>query len=131
MKKLFGSFLIVSVLLCGCNSSQNDISDDDINVLLQGRNQIITAIEYDTLPFDTEDKITIDGFDYYRVTDVKYDDWSEWTDFVKSIYTDEAAENVLNSNKGTSINLLHGKSSIGSVICFVIRPCKTASITAV
>ncbi len=32
---------------------------------------------------------------------------------------------------GTSINLLHGKSSIGSVICFVIRPCKTASITAV
>ncbi len=34
-------------------------------------------------------------------------------------------------NKGTSINLLHGKSSIGSVICFVIRPCKTASITAV
>ncbi len=33
--------------------------------------------------------------------------------------------------QGTSINLLHGKSSIGSVICFVIRPCKTASITAV
>lgn len=106
MKKraLFLFALVISTLLCGCNSIQNGISDDEINTLLQGRCQIITVIEYDTLPFDTEDKITIDDFDYYRVNDEKYDSWNEWTNYVKSIYTDEIAESIINNNKIINID---------------------------
>lgn len=103
-RALFLFALVISTLLCGCNSIQNGISDDEINTLLQGRCQIITVIEYDTLPFDTEDKITIDDFDYYRVNDEKYDSWNEWTNYVKSIYTDEIAESIINNNKIINID---------------------------
>lgn len=85
-------------------TSQNPISEDDINTLLQGRSQIITVIEYDTLPFDTENKTTVNDIDYYRVTDEKYDDWNEWTAYVKSIYCDEIAETILNDNKIINID---------------------------
>lgn len=101
MKKLFVAVYTCLLLcsFCSCGNTKSNISDDEINALLQGRSHIITVTDYDTLPFYTDDKVTIDGFDYYRVEDEKYDEWNEWTNYVKSIYTDEAADIIINNKK--------------------------------
>lgn len=44
------------------------------------------------------------GIDYYRVIDEKYDEWNEWTNYVKSIYDDEVSEMIFNDPKIIEIN---------------------------
>lgn len=83
---------------------QNQISDEEINMLLQGRVQINNFLMYDMLQYDMESKTSINGYDYYRVSDEKYDEWNEWTTYVKSIYVDEAAEMIFNDFKIIEIN---------------------------
>lgn len=105
MKKvLLISALIISILCCGCHNVQKQISDEEINTLLQGRRQIDSILMYDSLVFDTESKVSFNGFDYYRVIDEKYDEWNEWTAYVKSIYSDEIAEIILKDNKMINID---------------------------
>ena len=103
-KMLLISAFIISMLFCSCKNVQNQISDEEINILIQGRRQINAFIMYDTLQFDTESKVSVNGFDYYRVIDEKYDEWNEWTSYVKSIYADEAAEMIINDFKIIEIN---------------------------
>lgn len=106
MKKnvLLISALIISILCCGCHNVQKQISDEEINTLLQGRRQIYSLLMYSNLDFDTESKVSVNGIDYYRVIDEKYDEWNEWTDYVKSIYVDEASEIIFNDLKIIEIN---------------------------
>lgn len=93
------SVMIISAALCGCESKTENISEDEINALIQGRQKIMTVTEYDCLPFDTSAKVSVDGTDYYAVNDESYNDWNEWTDYVKSIYCGEAAEAILSGDK--------------------------------
>lgn len=82
-----------------------DIPYDEVMNLLNCRNYILNVIYTDTLPFDTaSEKITIDGMDYYPVSAAKYDQWDEWEEYVKSVYTDEAAEFYLNDKKIINID---------------------------
>lgn len=106
MKKnvLIISALIISILCCGCHNVQKQISNEEINTLLQGRRQIYSLLMYSNLDFDTESKVSVNGIDYYRVIDEKYDEWNEWTDYVKSIYVDEASEIIFNDLKIIEIN---------------------------
>lgn len=101
---LLVSALIISILCCGCHNVQKQISDEEINTLLQGRRQINLLLMYSSLDFDTESKVSFNGFDYYRVIDEKYDDWNEWTTYVKSIYSDDAAEMIFSDPKIIEIN---------------------------
>lgn len=83
---------------------EKQISDEEINTLLQGRVQINNFLMYDMLQYDMESKTSINGYDYYRVSDEKYDEWNEWTAYVKSIYVDDAAEMIFNDFKIIEIN---------------------------
>ncbi len=48
--------------------------------------------------------MSVNDLDYYRVIDEKYNEWNEWTAYVKSIYSDEAAEMIINDPKIIEIN---------------------------
>lgn len=85
--------------LGGCGNTQKQISDEEINTLLQGRKQIDLLLRYSSLDYDAESKVSLNGIDYYRVTDEKYDEWSEWSDYVKSIYSDDSAELIFGDTK--------------------------------
>lgn len=82
-----------------------EIPYDEIQEILEKRYFINTVTLYDTLSFDTEDKVTVDGLDYYRVTDEDFDDWDEWTAYVKSVYTDNKAEQVISENQWKIISV--------------------------
>ena len=101
---LFMFVLVISILCCSCNSAQNYISDEEINSLIQDKQQIDSFIMYDTLQYDEESKVSVNDLDYYRVIDEKYNEWNEWTAYVKSIYSDEAAEMIINDPKIIEIN---------------------------
>lgn len=100
IKKIISACLASAILCCGCHNAQKQISNEEINTLIQGRRQINSLLMYSSLDYDTEgDKVSFNGFDYYRVIDERYDEWSEWTDYVESIYVDEAAEMIFNDFK--------------------------------
>lgn len=81
------------------SKNQDSISDEEIDALIEGRANIISLLMYSSLDYDPEITVSQNGIDYYMVTDENFDEWDEWTDYVKSIYSDSAASMIFNDSK--------------------------------
>lgn len=104
MKKFFTICAAASLLLCGCSSESESISDAEITDLLDKYNEIIMLTEYESPVFDSESSVQKNDMTYYRVTDESIDTWEEWTDKVNAVCSPALAEAVLSDSSLINID---------------------------
>lgn len=109
MKKLFAVISAALLLLSSCGKGNQKISDDEIKRLVDLDIQLGKYQMVECPSFDYYSPIEHNGKEYYPIIDERFDDWSEWEAYVKSVYTDRLAGEYLN-NENSSIIEINGKS---------------------
>ena len=120
MKKLIPLLLIalMVVILGSCvgnkepivlQDSENNLvppeklTDETITSLIDADLSISKFLYTGPPTSDYDDTADYNGTTYYRITDERYDTWSEWESYVLSAYCGELAEIALSSN--TIVNI--------------------------
>lgn len=81
-----------------------NITDAEIKRLIEESHFVTLMTEYDTLPFDQVEPSKWQDRDYYKVTDERFDEWSEWVEYVRTVYSENMEERILTSARYVSIN---------------------------
>lgn len=96
--------LLGSMVGCTINKSEKDnseaeqISDIEISELIQKYLRYEKYCEYDVLSFESNEPangVEIDGVYYFPVTETGLTTWSEWESFINSIFTEDAAKEII------------------------------------
>ena len=81
-----------------------EITESEIERLIEGRIYIRTVTEYDTLPFDSDVKIEHKGHEYYKVSDSRFEKWSDWAEFIREFYSENMEEELLTQSNTIGID---------------------------
>lgn len=85
-------------------AESTDITDAEIKRLIEESHFVTLMTEYDTLPFDQVEPSKWQDRDYYKVTDERFDEWSEWVEYVRTVYSENMEERILTNARYVSIN---------------------------
>lgn len=81
-----------------------EITDTEIKRLIEDSHFITLMTYYDTLPFDQVEPSKWQDRDYYKVTDERFDEWNEWVEYVRTVYSENMEEEILTSARYININ---------------------------
>ena len=118
---IVGTILVNLMLLCnvGCSSQNDDsvtestvnindamnnpdsISDTEISELIEAylSFEFLTEQASDSMKVDCDQSYTDGLYYYHKVTDDRYDTWTEWTEYVGSIFTGDYLTRILNTKE--------------------------------
>lgn len=85
-------------------SESREITDTEIKRLIEDCHFIRLMTDYDTLPFDQIEPTKWQDRDYYKVTDERFDEWNEWVEYVRTVYSENMEEKILTSARYININ---------------------------
>ncbi|MDE6596821.1 MAG: IseA DL-endopeptidase inhibitor family protein [Oscillospiraceae bacterium] len=85
-------------------SDSGEITDTEIKRLVEDSHFIRLMTEYDTLPFDQIEPSKWQDRDYYKVTDERFDEWNEWVEYVRTVYSENMEEKILTNARYININ---------------------------
>ncbi|MCM1329710.1 MAG: IseA DL-endopeptidase inhibitor family protein [Ruminococcus sp.] len=81
-----------------------DITDGEIQRLIEESHFIRLMTEYDTLPFEQTEPSKWQDRDYYKVTDRRFDEWNEWVEYVRTVYGESMEEQFLTDARYINVN---------------------------
>ena len=122
MKKLLTVILVLAMLLSlyACAKKEDvepdnidtrvklPVTDEEIDRLIQGNTEIWDYLLVNAPLSNWEDSLERNGLVYYRITDERFDEWSEWEEYVLSVFTREYADKYIFD--GSSIISVDGKT---------------------
>ena len=106
MKKLLSLILAVAILtaMCACAEKMRELTQYEAQSLVQNEYAIQTVLAGHA-NVSENDTVTQNGEVFYRVIDYDADSWEAWESKLRGIYTDSAADEILNGGEVISDGL--------------------------